>query len=47
MRSERVDEVLLVRYLLGNLTEEEQTRVEDRAFAESTTLGRWKLPKWT
>ena len=30
MRSERVDEMLLVRYLLGELTEEEQVRVEDR-----------------
>ena len=39
MRSERVDEVLLVRYLLGNLTEEEQTRVEDRAFAEIDYFG--------
>ena len=29
-----VDESLLVKYLLGKLTEEEQVRVEDRAFAE-------------
>ena len=34
MRSEPIDELLLVRYLLGTLTEEEQIRVEDRAFAE-------------
>lgn len=34
MRSEPSDESLLIRYLLGNLTEEEQIRVEDRAFAE-------------
>ena len=34
MRTERVDELLLVKYLLGNLTEEEQVRVEDRAFAD-------------
>src|ERR1700686_3525838 len=35
IRSERVDEILLVRYLLGNLTEEEQAQVEDRAFADT------------
>jgi hypothetical protein len=34
MRSEPVDELLLIKYLLGHLTEEEQIRVEDRAFAE-------------
>jgi hypothetical protein len=39
MRTERIDEVLLVRYLLGNLTEEEQARVEDRAFADRDYLG--------
>jgi len=35
MRSERVDEMLLARYLLGKLAEEEQVRVEDHAFADS------------
>src|SRR5215471_7212095 len=39
MRSERVDEVLLVKYLLGNLTEEEQVYVENRAFADANHLG--------
>ena len=39
MRSERVDETLLVRYLLGNLTEEEQVQVEDRAFSDPEYLG--------
>jgi hypothetical protein len=39
MRSERADEVLLVRYLLGQLTEEEQVQVEDRAFADAGYLG--------
>jgi hypothetical protein len=39
MRSERADEVLLVRYLLGNLTEEEQVQVEDRAFEDAEYLG--------
>src|SRR5215472_3372564 len=38
MRSERVDELLLVRYLLGNLTEEEQVRVEDQAFDDREYL---------
>ena len=38
MRPEPVDESLLVRYLLGNLTEEEQVRVEDQAFAEPDYL---------
>jgi len=33
MQTEGVDERLLVNYLLGKLTEEEQVRVEDRAFA--------------
>ena len=37
--TERVDELLLVRYLLGNLTEEEQVRVEDRAFADRDYMG--------
>jgi hypothetical protein len=35
MRAERVDEVLLVRYLLGNLSETEEVQVEDRAFADA------------
>lgn len=39
MRTERVDELLLVKYLLGNLTEEEQVRVEDRAFADRDYMG--------
>ena len=39
MRTERVDELLLARYLLGNLTEEEQVRVEDRAFADRDYMG--------
>jgi hypothetical protein len=34
MQNESVDELLLVKYLLGYLTEEEQVRVEDRAFAD-------------
>ncbi len=39
MRSERVDETLLAKYLLGNLTDDEQVRVEDRAFADPDYLG--------
>ena len=39
MRSERADEKLLVKYLLGNLSEEEQVQVEDRAFADADYLG--------
>jgi hypothetical protein len=39
MRTERVDELLLARYLLGNLTEEEQVQVEDRAFADRDYMG--------
>lgn len=39
MRSERVDEVLLVQYLLGNLSETEQVQVEDRAFSDADYLG--------
>src|SRR5678809_240986 len=39
MRSENVDETLAVRYLLGKLTEEEQVRVEDRAFSDAGCLG--------
>lgn len=34
MRSERVDELLLVKYLLGYLPDAEQVRIEDRALAE-------------
>ena len=39
MRTESVDELLLVKYLLGNLTEEEQVQVEDRAFADRDYMG--------
>jgi hypothetical protein len=39
MRTERVDEVLLLNYLLGKLPEEEQAQVEDRAFADADYLG--------
>jgi len=39
MRSDRSDERLLVRYLLGYLSEEEQVQVEDRAFADQDYLG--------
>jgi len=39
MRRERVDEVLLQKYLLGTLSEEEQVQVEDRAFADAGYLG--------
>ena len=38
MRTETGDETLLVKYLLGYLTEEEQVRVEDRAFADHDYL---------
>ena len=34
MRSQRTDEAWQVKYLLGNLTEEEQVQVEERAFAD-------------
>lgn len=34
MRSAPMDELLLVRYLLGDLSQEEQVQIEDRAFAE-------------
>ena len=40
MRSERVDEVLLVKYLLGDLTEQEQVHLENRAFADANHLDR-------
>src|SRR6266550_8886461 len=39
MPTERIDEVLLQRYLLGNLSEQERVRVEDRAFADPAYLG--------
>ena len=39
MRSERNDEKLIVQYLLGNLSEEEQVRIEDRAFSDSAYMG--------
>jgi len=39
MRTQGVDDALLVRYLLGELSESEQVAVEDRAFAESEYLG--------
>lgn len=35
MRADRVEEKLLVEYLLGNLPEAQQVEVEDRAFADS------------
>jgi hypothetical protein len=38
MRSLRSDEAWLVKYLLGNLTEEEQVQAEDRAFADADYL---------
>jgi hypothetical protein len=38
MRSPRSDEAWLVKYLLGNLTEEEQVQAEDRAFADADYL---------
>ena len=38
MRSEPIDEALLVKYLLGSLTEEEQADVEDRTFANPDFL---------
>jgi hypothetical protein len=39
MRSERNDEKLMVQYLLGNLSAEEQVRIEDRAFSDSAYMG--------
>ena len=39
MPSQRGDEPLQVRYLLGNLPEDEQVQVEDRAFADRDYLG--------
>ena len=38
MRSQRSKETLQVKFLLGNLTEEEQVQVEDRAFADGDFL---------
>ena len=38
MRSQRNNETWQVKYLLGNLTEEEQVEVEDRAFADGDYL---------
>jgi hypothetical protein len=38
MRTETRDEALLIKYLLGYLTEEEQVRVEDRAFRDHDYL---------
>ena len=38
MGAERIDEQLLADYLIGNLTEAEESRVEDRAFSDSDTL---------
>src|SRR5215471_3467114 len=39
MRTERSDEVLLQKYLLGALSEEEQVQIEDRAFSDPVYLG--------
>jgi hypothetical protein len=39
MGSERVDEELLVKYLLGNMPETDEVQVEDRAFADANYLG--------
>lgn len=39
MRTEPIDDALLLNYLLGNLSEEEQARVEDRALADADYLG--------
>jgi hypothetical protein len=39
MPAERIDETLLVKYLLGDLPEERQVEVEDRAFADQEFLG--------
>lgn len=38
MRAENTDELLLTRYLLGDLAEDEQVRVEDRAFMDPEYL---------
>jgi hypothetical protein len=39
MRTERVDETFLIKYLLGDLSEEELANVEDRAFSDPAYLG--------
>src|SRR3954451_3930753 len=38
MHTQAIDEALLVNFLLGKLTEEEQVRLEDRAFADREYL---------
>jgi hypothetical protein len=38
MASERTDEAVLVRYLLGRLSDEEQVTIEDRAFSDADWL---------
>lgn len=39
MPAERIDQGLLFRYLLGDLSEEQQVEVEDRAFGDKEYLG--------
>jgi hypothetical protein len=39
MGSERADDVLLTKYLLGQVSEKEQIEVEDRAFVDAAYLG--------
>lgn len=39
MPAERIDEVLLQKYLLGKLSEQEQVRIEDRSFTDPAYLG--------
>jgi hypothetical protein len=38
MKTERIDEAFLVKYLLGDLTPDEEIQVEDRAFADTDYL---------
>ena len=38
MRTRHVDDALLLKYLLGNLSEQEQVKVEDRAFSDADYL---------
>src|SRR5215471_14273682 len=38
MRYQGDDDKLMVQYLLGNLSEEDQVRIEDRAFSDSTYM---------
>ena len=38
MRAERIDETLFLKYLLGDLSEDRQVDVEDRAFADREVL---------